>query len=426
MPGHMRILHDHLCMLHIQFINDLIHSLFIARNRMRGHNHHIVWCNADLTVHAACHAGQSRHGLSLGAGRNQYGFFIRIVLKVLNINERALRDLDVLKLLCHTYDVDHGTSLDHNLPVIFCRRIDDLLYTVYIGGKSCHNDPVITVLSKDPVKGCPNRALRHSKARLFCIGGVGQHCNYAILSKLCKSLEINRVAENRGVVDLKISRMDKHTGRCIDCKRCRVLNRVIGLYELDLDIPKIYGRSELHNLGFYKLVKSTLHKLTLDQRNRQSCSIYWNIDLLQHIGQCADMVLMSMCNNKSLNLMHMGFKIRYIWDDQVNAQHIVRRERETAVNNDNAFFRLDRRNVHANLIQTTQRDNFYTSVIFHFYRPGPMSSAAYHSVSTLRLYLGFLTTLRRLFEHLSQSHACCPSAFSGSRLSASGPGSSRP
>src|SRR5699024_204128 len=96
------------------------------------------------------------------------------------------------------------------------------------------------------------------------------------------------------------------------------------------------------------------------------CSVNGYIDLFQNIWQGTDMILVSMGNYKSFNLFDIIFQISYIRDDQVDSQHIVLRERKTAVYHNNTVFVLKSCNIHSYLFQSAQRNDLQFSIMIFF------------------------------------------------------------
>ena len=123
-------------------------------------------------MHTRSHSGQSCHRLTLASCRNQYRLLVRIILQLINFNQSAVRNIDVTQLTCRSDDIDHASSFYYDLSSVFVGRGNNLLHTVYIGGKGCHNNPVVFMLCKNCVKGFSHRPLRSCKARTDCIGTV--------------------------------------------------------------------------------------------------------------------------------------------------------------------------------------------------------------------------------------------------------------
>ena len=69
------------------------------------------------------------------------------------------------------------------------------------------------------------------------------------------------------------------------------------------------------------------------------------------------MVLMSVGNAESLNLVGVLQQIGHIGDNQIHSQHVILREGEATVHQHNAVLAFKGRNVHSDLFQSSQRYN---------------------------------------------------------------------
>ena len=70
------------------------------------------------------------------------------------------------------------------------------------------------------------------------------------------------------------------------------------------------------------------------------------------------MVLMSVGNDKAFYLVQIVFQICGVRDNKVNTQHIILRKGQTAVHHNDTVFVLKGSNVHTDLLQAAQRDDF--------------------------------------------------------------------
>ena len=96
---------------------------------------------------------------------------------------------------------------------MFVCGIDDLLYSVHIGGKRRNDDPCILMVCKKRIKGPAHRSLGSRKAQPLCIRGITHQCKHALLPELCKALQVNGITEYRRIIHLKIPCMHYYTGR---------------------------------------------------------------------------------------------------------------------------------------------------------------------------------------------------------------------
>ena len=147
--------------------------------------------------------------------------------------------------------------------------------------------------------------------------------------------------------------MHHDTGRGINCQCCGIYNTVVGLDKFHAEITQIDGLSELHHFTLGLLHKIVLGQLVLNNAHGKTGCVDRDINITQHIGQCSDMVLMSVGDDETFYLVDVILQIGYIRDDQVDSQHVICWERQTAVHHNNTVLILEGSNVHTNLFQTS-------------------------------------------------------------------------
>jgi len=133
---------------------------------------------------------------------------------------------------------------------------------------------------------------------------------------------------------------------------------VVGLNKFHSKISKINHLSVLYFFQLGGTHKIVFFQFVADQSQRQLGSIDWNIDLLQYIRQSSNMVLMSVSNHKALHFGNVFLKISHIRDNKINSQHIILRERKSAIHNYNAVFILKSGDIHSDLFQTAKWYDF--------------------------------------------------------------------
>ena len=77
---------------------------------------------------------------------------------------------------------------------------------------------------------------------------------------------------------------------------------------------------------------------------------------------------MTMGNKESLYLIKILHQICCIRNNEINSQHIICREGQSAIHNNNTVFIFKGSNIHSNLFKTTKRNNFnwcFTVVFFY-------------------------------------------------------------
>ena len=64
------------------------------------------------------------------------------------------------------------------------------------------------------------------------------------------------------------------------------------------------------------------------------------------------MILMSVGDDKTFDLVDVVFKVGHIRDNKVDSEHVIRWECKTAVHNYNGIFIFKGGDIHTNLLQT--------------------------------------------------------------------------
>ena len=327
----MGVLENDLGSLEVELVDHLRYALLISGNRMGGKHDNVTRVDLNLLMDAAGHTGQSRHGLSLASGRDQDQLLIRVILHFLKCNQRILRNRDISKLLGRGDHVDHGAPLDHNLPVILVRHIDDLLHTVNIRREGRDNDAVVPVLREDRIKGLPDRLLRCRISGPLRIGGITHQSQNALSSDLGKPLKVNRVSKDRCKVHLEIARMHDRSGRAVNGERHGILDRVVRADNL-----------------YAKL-------LQLDQAHCQLCRVDRHIELPEDVGQRSDVILMSVRKDKAFHLLRVFQQVSNVRNHQIDPVHIVLRKCKAAVYHHDRIFIFERGNIHTDGLKSAQR-----------------------------------------------------------------------
>ena len=359
MAGHMGILEQDLGALDGELVDHTVHRLLIARDRVRTHDDHVVGADGHLPVISVRHPGKSRHALALASCGDQHRLLRRIVLQLLDIDQGVLRDPDVAQFVGNTDDVHHGTPLDHHLPAVLACRVDDLLDAVHIGREGRHDDPLILVFRKDNVEGPAHRPLRHGKAGTDRVGAVAEQRQHAVSAQLRHSLQIRRLAEHRRIVYLEISGVEDDSRRAEDRQGGAVGDGMVRLDEFHVEVPQRDRVAVLHHEQLRGIRDLVFLQLPADEGDGKPRRIDRHVQLLQDIGQCADMVLVSVGDDKALHLGRVVLQIGNVRDDAVYTRHILAGERDAAVHHDDAVAVLKGGDVHADLFQTAQGDDLY-------------------------------------------------------------------
>ena len=130
-----------------------------------------------------------------------------------DFDQGAIGNVDIAQFIGCSDNIDHASSFYHNLTSVLLSSKDDLLHTVYIGSKGSHDNAVVRMLCKNRIKGLSHAALGHGKAGTGGIGTVCHHGKDALLSQLCKALQVNGIAKYRRIINLKVAGVEHNADR---------------------------------------------------------------------------------------------------------------------------------------------------------------------------------------------------------------------
>ena len=150
--------------------------------------------------------------------------------------------------------------------------------------------------------------------------------------------------------------MDDSPGRACNRKSHCVLNRMVGLDELHPELSKINRLPRMDDLPLCRPDQIVLRQLQLYQPHRELCRIDGNIQLLQNIRECSDVIFMPMCEHEALHLCCIVEQIGDIRYTQINAVHVIFRKCETAIHDNDAVFILKCGNIHADGLEAAERN----------------------------------------------------------------------
>jgi len=160
--------------------------------------------------------------------------------------------------------------------------------------------------------------------------------------------------------------MHDDSSRGIDCQSRCILDAVVCLDKLDPELAQVDGLAVSDHFPSGASHQVVFCKLLLDNTHGKLCGIDWKIHLPQYIRQCSDMVFMSMGNDESLNLLDIVFQISDIRNHKIDSQHVVFRECQSAVHDNNTVFIFEGSDVHSDFFQSSERNDTQFSIVFFF------------------------------------------------------------
>ena len=263
--------------------------------------------------------------------------------------------MHIAQFLGHGGIVDHAAAAEGHLAAILHGEVDDLLDTVDVGREGRNDDALVLCPGKQAADTGGHLLLGGGEAGTLRVGGVAQQSQHALLAVLRQSSKVGGAAGQRGVVDLEVAGLDDGAGRAVDGESYRVRDGVVHMDRLHGEAAQLelLAGGDLHELGL--ACKAELLQLIADEAAGQAGAVDGQIELLQQIGDAADVILMAVGNEQALDLILILHHKGEIRDDHIDAEHIVIREDEAAVHDDHIAAALIDRHILAHFAEAAQR-----------------------------------------------------------------------
>ena len=237
------------------------------------------------------------------------------------------------------------------------RNVDDLLDAVHIGGKG-RDDDALVAAGKQLFKALSHPALRLGMSRALYVGAVRQQAQHALLAQLAEARDVGNAALHGRNVDLEVARLDHDAQRRVQRDSHSVGDGVVDVDQLHLHAPGTEALARLHGDDLHLLEQAELRQLDLHQPRSQAGGVDRRGQLLQHIRQRADVILMSVREHDSPDLFGVFLQVGDVRDDHVDAVHLLVRKAHTAVDHHNVTAVLIGRHVLADLAESAERNDF--------------------------------------------------------------------
>ncbi len=96
---------------------------------------------------------------------------------------------------------------------------------------------------------------------------------------------------------------------------------------------------------------------SLEDAECQRRAVNRHVNLAQYIGQGANVILVAMRQYDALDTLAVLQKVRDIRNDKIDAEHVLRREHEPRIDDENIVAKAQHRHVLPNLAKAAQGDN---------------------------------------------------------------------
>ena len=234
-------------------------------------------------------------------------------------------------------------------------------------GEGRHDDPALERLH-DLAEGLADRALGRGVARVLGTGRVGQEAQDAFLAQAGEDREVGQLPVDRGVVELEVAGVDDRPDRRAQGDAHRVRDRVTDPERHHVERPDVDLVARLQG-DERVVVELVLLDLVAEESARQRAGVDGHAgELREHVRQRADVILVGMGDEERLDVGAAFLEVRDVGDDEVDPEHLLVREHQTAVDDDDLVPVLEDVHVLADLAHPAERDDPEWLVVVRWHR----------------------------------------------------------
>ena len=128
--------------------------------------------------------------------------------------------------------------------------------------------------------------------------------------------------------------------------------------ELHVKLAGPHGLARLHGDELRALDRAVLLQLELDETGGEAGAVNGHVDLLEHIGDGAHVVLVTVGDEQTPDAGAVFDEVAHVGDNEVDAVHIVPGEGHAAVHHDDLAAELIGGHVLSDLVEAAQRNDF--------------------------------------------------------------------
>ena len=354
---HIRPVINHGSTLAEQLVDDTAHRDLVAGNGGGGEDHLVTGADLHLLVGGEGHAVQGAHFLALRAGGDDDLLVLGQALELVDVHQCVFGDLHIAQLRGDLHHVLHAAAGNGHLPAALGGGIQHLLDTVDVGGEGGDDDTLVAILELAH-EGGTHHLFGGGETGTLHVGGVGAQTQDPLLAQLTQAGQVDDLPVNGGGVDLEVAGVDDGAHLSVDGESHGVGDGMVHMDELhgELACPDALARLYGDELGgFHQLV---LLQLQLDETGGEAGAVDGHVDLFEHIGDGADVVLVAVGDEQAPDPGFVLDEIRHIGDHAVDAVHVITGEGHTTVHHDDLAAVFIGGHVLADLVETAKGNDF--------------------------------------------------------------------
>ena len=185
----------------------------------------------------------------------------------------------------------------------------------------------------------PDRALRRLESRSFGVGGVSKQETHPTTPQRGEGRQVRGHLVDRCRIEFEIPRVDDHALRGVEGNRSGVGHRVADGDQLEFERPVVDPFLDRHHSQIG--LDSELVDPAPGQLHAEPGPVDRDVDHSQEVGEGPNMVLMTVGDDDALHVTGTLHQPRPIRKDEVDPEHVLLGEHQTAVDQRDLAVYLD-------------------------------------------------------------------------------------
>lgn len=157
-------------------------------------------------------------------------------------------------------------------------------------------------------------------------------------------MDVHLPAIDRGQIHLEVACMDDGSDRRTEIEGTGVGDRVIRMDKADFHAANLYFITVMHFVQC--IVRNVVFfQFPFNEAAYEFRRVYGHIYFIEQVGQTADMVFMAVRDDDGPYFVPVFNQVTHVRDDEVDTEHVVIREGQAGVDDDDVISVLDDRHI---------------------------------------------------------------------------------
>src|SRR5699024_8991882 len=337
-----------------QAVDDLEHGVLVAGDERGGEDDGVAVADLDAVV-AIGHARQRCHRFALRARAHEDDLVLRVVVDLLDVDERALGHVKVAEVGGDLHVAHHRPADEGDVAAVGVGGVEQLLDAVDVGGEGSDDDAAFGG-AEEVLEHGADVLLQGSEAGDLGVRRVRHEQVHALLAEAGEGAQVGDAAVERQLVHLEVAGVEDVPGTGADEDSQSIGDRVVDGDEFEVEgtelVEVVLGDHTGDGLDPVFL------ELGLDERDRQLRAEDRDVALAaQQIGHGTDVVLVAVGQDEPDDVVEAVIEVGEVGEDEVDAGLVLFGEEHAAVDDEQFAVVFEHGHIAPDLTEPAERDD---------------------------------------------------------------------